>query len=107
MSNLAEQAKSIFLAAAQVPPADRAAYLDDACAGDAALRQRVEALLRANDAPDTGGFADDPLAAERLANAAPARGAGFSRKLPAPSWSRSRSSTCRRNPGRPAQASSR
>ena len=30
-------------------PADRAAYLDGACAGDAALRRRVEALLAAHD----------------------------------------------------------
>ncbi len=30
-------------------PAARAAYLDDACAGNAALRQRVEALLAAHD----------------------------------------------------------
>lgn len=29
-------------------PAERAAYLDEACAGDAALRQRIEALLRAH-----------------------------------------------------------
>ena len=30
-------------------PADRAAYLDGACEGDAALRRRVEALLAAHD----------------------------------------------------------
>ena len=32
-----------------MPAAERAAYLDQACAGDAALRQRVEELLQASD----------------------------------------------------------
>lgn len=44
-------ARDIFLAALELAPADRAAYLDEACGGDAALRVRVEALLRANDEP--------------------------------------------------------
>jgi WD40 repeat protein/serine/threonine protein kinase len=45
--------KAAFLAALEkATPADRAAYLDEACAGDAALRQRVEELLRAHDRPD-------------------------------------------------------
>src|SRR5947208_2202415 len=40
---------SIFLAALQKPaPADRAAYLDGACAGDAELRRSVELLLKAH-----------------------------------------------------------
>ena len=34
-------------------PAARAAYLDGACGGDAGLRTRVEALLRAHDQPDS------------------------------------------------------
>jgi serine/threonine protein kinase/tetratricopeptide (TPR) repeat protein len=46
--------KSIFLAAVEKPPADRAAFLDAACEGDVAVRQRIEALLRAHDEPDTG-----------------------------------------------------
>jgi predicted ATPase/serine/threonine protein kinase len=37
--------KRIFLAACECDPADRAAYLDDACGGDDALRGEVEALL--------------------------------------------------------------
>src|SRR5262245_17113909 len=47
------RAKSLFLAAADLAdPAERAAFLDRECAGDAALRERVEALLRADaDAP--------------------------------------------------------
>src|SRR5580704_15856935 len=45
------RAKSLFLAASDLSdPAERAAYLDRECGGDAELRGRVEALLRANDA---------------------------------------------------------
>jgi signal transduction histidine kinase/tRNA A-37 threonylcarbamoyl transferase component Bud32 len=42
-----DRLESLFAAALQEPPADRSAYLDQACADDPALRQRVEALLRA------------------------------------------------------------
>jgi len=45
------RAKSLFLAASDLAnPAERAAYLDRECGGEAELRARVEALLRANDA---------------------------------------------------------
>jgi eukaryotic-like serine/threonine-protein kinase len=46
----AARAKSIFLATSDLDPAERAAFLDRECRGDAELRARVEALLRANDA---------------------------------------------------------
>ena len=47
----AARAKSLFLAASDLTdPAERAAYLDRECGGDVDLRNRVEALLRANDA---------------------------------------------------------
>jgi WD40 repeat protein/serine/threonine protein kinase len=47
----AARVKSLFLAASDLAdPAERAAFLERACGGDAALRARVEALLRANDA---------------------------------------------------------
>src|SRR5437016_2131811 len=50
-----KNARDIFLEALDRAPADRAAYLDEACGDDdAAVRQRVEALLRAND--DPGAF---------------------------------------------------
>src|SRR5262245_59253203 len=52
--------KSVFLAALDLDPAQRAGYLDGACSGEAELRGRVEALLRANDAaplPAAGPFA--------------------------------------------------
>jgi hypothetical protein len=42
----------IFGLALTKPAAERAAFLDRECAGDAALRQRLEALLAAHDAPD-------------------------------------------------------
>jgi WD40 repeat protein/serine/threonine protein kinase len=40
-----ERDELIFEAALQLPPEQRASYLDQACGGDAQLRQRVEALL--------------------------------------------------------------
>jgi serine/threonine-protein kinase len=50
----ADPLKPLFLAALEKPtPAERASFLNQACAGDAALRQQVEALLRANDQPDS------------------------------------------------------
>jgi serine/threonine-protein kinase len=45
-----DRLESLFAAALQEPPAGRAAYLDQACADDPGLRQRVEALLRAQEA---------------------------------------------------------
>jgi eukaryotic-like serine/threonine-protein kinase len=47
----AARAKTLFLAASDKPDgAERAAFLERECGGDAELRDRVEALLRANDA---------------------------------------------------------
>src|SRR5712664_2122627 len=45
-------AEAIFNAALALSPTDRPAYLAGACADDQRLRQRVEALLRAHDAPE-------------------------------------------------------
>ena len=46
--------ETIFDAAMELSdPVDRAAYLDSACRGDAALRHRVEALLQAHSASDS------------------------------------------------------
>jgi WD40 repeat protein/serine/threonine protein kinase len=42
----------IFDAALELPPERRAAYLHEACGGDQALRQRVEALLRAHESAE-------------------------------------------------------
>src|SRR5205823_5681525 len=48
----------------QADPTQRSAFLDKACAGDAALRQRMEALLKSH--AEAGGFLDK-LAPERVA----------------------------------------
>jgi serine/threonine protein kinase len=50
---------SIFAAALKKPPAERAAYLDEACDGDPALRAEVEALLRAH--YEAGSFLQQEL----------------------------------------------
>jgi eukaryotic-like serine/threonine-protein kinase len=51
MAALTARAKSVFLAASDlVDPAERAAYLERECGGNAELLDRVNALLRANDA---------------------------------------------------------
>ncbi len=48
-----EREEALFRAAVELAPdAARRALLDQACAGDSALRQRLEALLSAHDEPD-------------------------------------------------------
>src|SRR5205085_12033577 len=61
-----QQVKALFHAASDRAAAERAPFLETACAGDAALRQEVESLL-ATDA-QAGSFIQRPL----LAAAAPA-----------------------------------
>src|SRR5262245_54920134 len=53
-----DRLESLFAATLQKPPADRPAYLDQACADDPALRKQVEALLRAHGA--AGSFLESP-----------------------------------------------
>src|SRR4029078_12393038 len=43
--------ETLFHLACEKPPDERAAFLDEACAGDASLRQRLEILLAAHDEP--------------------------------------------------------
>jgi hypothetical protein len=62
--------RAIFLAALDKDPAERAAFLDEACAGSEALRRGVETLLRLNAAPHR--FLEVP-AIEQLAAAVPGR----------------------------------
>jgi eukaryotic-like serine/threonine-protein kinase len=50
--------ETIFSGALQCAPAERGPYLDQACAGRPALRQRVEELLRAQ--PELGEFMEMP-----------------------------------------------
>ncbi|MGA2866906.1 MAG: serine/threonine-protein kinase [Verrucomicrobiota bacterium] len=45
--NASNSEETVFGAALRLAPAERANYLDQACGGDAALRQRVEGLLNA------------------------------------------------------------
>ena len=53
MADQPDPIKAIFMAALEKTTlADRAAYLDEACASDAALRHRVEALFQAHDRTD-------------------------------------------------------
>ena len=55
MSDASTRAEDLFLAARELSsPASVAAYLDEACRDEPALRQRVEQLLRA--AAEVGGF---------------------------------------------------
>jgi eukaryotic-like serine/threonine-protein kinase len=54
MTNPPDREVAVFSAARRLPIGERAAYLDEACAGDAALRQRVEELVEASE--DAGAF---------------------------------------------------
>ena len=60
MNELPDREVTAFNAARRLPPGRRAAYLDEACAGDAALRQRVEELLQANE--EAGAFLENSAA---------------------------------------------
>jgi serine/threonine protein kinase len=66
MATMSEQA--IFLAALDKDPAERAAFLDEACAGDTVLQRGVQTLLRLH--AEAHGFLDVP-ALEQLAGADP------------------------------------
>jgi eukaryotic-like serine/threonine-protein kinase len=68
MNDPTDREVAVFSAARRLPSEACAAYLDEACAGDAALRLRVEELLRAS--AEAGGFLQDPArGAERPADA--------------------------------------
>ncbi len=107
-----EKIKAIFLAAVEkATPAERAVFLDAACAGDPAGRRRLDALLRAHDepgnlldglAPSPGGSGDalpgDPVTPADQADPLPETGdvpappsgpdplGGLSRALQALRW---------------------
>src|SRR5690242_3392618 len=48
-----EREAALFALALEKPAAERALFLGAVCAGDAALRGRLESLLAANDAPES------------------------------------------------------
>src|ERR1041385_131220 len=52
MASPQKSEEALFQAAVQLTGAERAAFLNGACLGDNALRQRLEALLAAHDQPD-------------------------------------------------------
>jgi eukaryotic-like serine/threonine-protein kinase len=60
MPDAPDRELNIFSAARHLPPSQRAAYLDQACVGDAALRKRVEELLQAGE--EAGAFLESPAA---------------------------------------------
>jgi serine/threonine protein kinase len=51
--NLWGRIETLFHQAAEIAPAERAAFLDHACGGDAGLRREVESLLAADVVPDS------------------------------------------------------
>src|ERR1043165_5227486 len=61
---------ALFTEALKLPAEKRAAYLDEACAGDGALRQRVEAFLLAHD--QAGAFLEDSAAGAERGHSCPA-----------------------------------
>jgi formylglycine-generating enzyme required for sulfatase activity len=73
--------ETIFASALEKPPAERSAYLADACGGDESLRKRLEALLAASEkvgnfmANPAVGPAVDPSATEALSASAAERDA--------------------------------
>ncbi len=60
MNEPLEREVVVLNAALELSPAERAAYLDQACAGDAALRRRVEDLLHAHEQAES--FLETPSA---------------------------------------------
>src|SRR5262245_26848637 len=70
MTELSPTEAIIFAALAKATAAERAAFLDETCAGDMELRRRVERLLAAH--PQIGCFLERPVAeAADLAALAP------------------------------------
>src|SRR5262245_43408746 len=68
--------RDIFTAAREMTdPVARSAYLAGACGGDAGLRTRVEALLRAHDQPDS--LLDHPAVAPHDPDAVTTRTVGY------------------------------
>jgi tRNA A-37 threonylcarbamoyl transferase component Bud32 len=56
--------ETLFHLVVEKPPAERAAFLDEACAGDPALRRRLEVLLHEHDNPTA--FLDRPPPGTRV-----------------------------------------
>jgi len=67
------QIDELFHAAAECPPHERAAFLDEACGGDEELRREVESLLAADSAAEEMETAKLPaqVAAEMIGKQSP------------------------------------
>src|ERR1051325_10709972 len=61
MAESPQRQKELFLQALDLAPDKRAAFLAQACGGDAALRGEIDAMLQAHGTPDS--FLDKPAAA--------------------------------------------
>src|SRR2546430_5868205 len=82
MVQQSEPLEDIFLAALERGSAEeRRAYLDAACAGDASLRERIEALLSAH--ADAGSFLEKPPAPLTPQNQQTAAGHGLTTEVAA------------------------
>jgi eukaryotic-like serine/threonine-protein kinase len=66
MTHRQDRIRGIFLEAVELPLDRRAAFLDDACQGDAELRSEVERLIAADNETATLVFRPPPSAAPRL-----------------------------------------
>jgi serine/threonine protein kinase/tetratricopeptide (TPR) repeat protein len=72
MTNPPDREVAVFMATVTLAADQRAAYLDQACAGDKALREKIEALLRVHD--DVGDFLENPAEAAGGSSATAAAG---------------------------------
>jgi eukaryotic-like serine/threonine-protein kinase len=81
MNAPSEREAAIFSAARRLPASQRSAYLDESCAGDAILRQRVTELLDANEA--AGAFLKE-LALDTAEEPAPPDRGSSARAAPSP-----------------------
>jgi eukaryotic-like serine/threonine-protein kinase len=70
MTESLDRLESLFAAAMPKPPAERAAFLDQACGDDPELRRRVDDLLRAQDAAGSFLAVPDPGTQATLAGSA-------------------------------------
>jgi serine/threonine protein kinase/Tfp pilus assembly protein PilF len=77
-----QHVKSLFLAAVDRPVEERAAFLDEACAGEDELRRRVEQLLEAHDRPDSLPEAPPAAGATRVADPEEGSDPGWSAEGP-------------------------
>jgi serine/threonine protein kinase/tetratricopeptide (TPR) repeat protein len=68
--------EEVFHRAAELPPLERDAYLDEALAEEASLRRAVEALLAADASNETSQFIEQPILGEQFRMPAPAELAG-------------------------------